>query len=148
MMCGVKGGIEPMNTTLRILIVDDDDDMRTFLPNFLQQGMHFPHVATAENGLHALERLERALDTESPFHIVISDFEMPKMNGAELLKRIRADERFRSIQFILMSGARTLHDISAEDRERVVEFISKPFSHVAMESALQKAAHEILMASR
>ena len=147
-MCGVKGGIEPMNTTLRILIVDDDDDMRTFLPNFLQQGMHFPHVTTAENGLHALERLERALDKERPFNIVISDFQMPKMNGAGLLKRIRADERFNGVQFILMSSINALDDIPAEDRGRVVEFVSKPFSHAVMESALQKAAHEILMASR
>ena len=147
-MCGVKGGIEPMNTTLRILIVDDDDGIRTFLPYFLQRGMHFLHVATAENGFRALECLERALDKEQPFNIVISDFDMPKMNGAELLKKIQADERFNSVQFILMSSINALDDIPAEDRGRVVEFVSKPFSHAVMESALQKAAYEILMASR
>lgn len=147
-MCGVKGGIEPMNTALRILIVDDDEDVRTFLPDFLRESMHFPHVATAENGFRALEHLERALDKEQPFNIVISDFEMPKMNGAGLLKKIRADERFNGTQFILMSSINALDDIPAEDKGRVVEFISKPFSHAAMEGALQKAAHEILMASR
>ena len=103
MMCGVKGGLEPMNTALRILIVDDDDGIRTFLPDFLQQGMHFSHVATAENGFRALEHLERALNKEQPCNIVISDFAMPKMNGAALLKKIRADERFNGTQFILMS---------------------------------------------
>ena len=147
-MCETKGDIAPMNPNLRILLVDDDIDIRICISNLLHGGMHFSTVATAENGLDALEHLERGFDAEKPFHIVISDYDMPKMNGAELLKKIKADERFKSIQVILMSGAYTLEDIPAENRGDVVEFFRKPPGDAVLESALQKAAHEILMASR
>lgn len=144
-MCGVRPII---NTEIGILVVDDDESVRTFLPDFLLQGMNFSNVATAENGHHAMERLSRACTIGKPFGIVISDYHMPKMNGGELLMNIKADERFNGTQFILMSSINALDDIRAEDKGRVVAFISKPISHEVMKDALQKASHEILMASR
>jgi PAS domain S-box-containing protein len=82
---------------MKILIVDDDLNSRVFLERaLLSQGYN---VETAPNGIIALEKAQ-----QSPPDIIISDILMPEMDGYELCRRIKTDERFWHIPFVFYTA--------------------------------------------
>ncbi|HXF99197.1 MAG TPA: response regulator [Bacteroidota bacterium] len=89
---------------MKILIVDNDPVYLSLLAEVLR--LHSYQVHTAADGEAALAKLR-----EEPFDLVISDISMPKMNGINLHKHVRADEKLRHIPFAWNSGYRELRDI-------------------------------------
>lgn len=87
-----------MERKLRILIVEDDDTTRKALQRlFRDEGYE---VAIASNGVEALEVILR----DSPFDLVLSDNDMPKMSGITLLKRLKEYRSTKDTPFILQSS--------------------------------------------
>ncbi len=113
----------------KILVVDDDLLLRTFLEKALQSGGYL--CTSAEDGHAALELLQK-----NPFDMVISDIEMPQLNGLELLYRIRT--KYPSIKTILISGkyqrTDTINGLSAKGAH---SFLPKPFSLNRLLSTVQ-----------
>jgi putative two-component system response regulator len=105
---------------MRVLIVDDDEIALELLSNTLSQAGH--EVRVAKNGLQALEILRTGL-----YRLVISDWEMPEMNGIELCRRIRA-RQFAGYIYIILVTARdgTANVVQGLDAG-ADDFISKPF---------------------
>lgn len=110
---------------MRILIVDDDSEIRSVLEDLIKMKFFGSSVAidiaTAQDGEMALQMLR-----ENGFDVVISDMRMPCMGGIELLKKVRKDEKLKSIPFFVMSSLFTNEDI----REIAVlgaEYVQKPF---------------------
>jgi diguanylate cyclase (GGDEF)-like protein len=104
-----------------VLVVEDHPDQRELLAIVLQREGY--KVVTAANGLEALEKLE----TEN-IQIALSDIMMPKMDGFELIKRIRTNPALKSIYLILITAR-----IQEGDRVRGLDlgaddYITKPFS--------------------
>jgi diguanylate cyclase (GGDEF)-like protein len=104
-----------------VLVVEDHPDQRELLAIVLQREGY--KVVTAANGLEALEKLE----TEN-VQIVLSDIMMPKMDGFELIKRIRMNPALKNIYLILITAR-----IQEGDRVRGLDlgaddYITKPFS--------------------
>lgn len=104
-----------------VLVVEDHPDQRELLAIVLQREGY--KVVTAANGLEALEKLE----TEN-IQIALSDIMMPKMDGFELIKRIRTNSALKSIYLILITAR-----IQEGDRVRGLDlgaddYITKPFS--------------------
>jgi CheY-like chemotaxis protein len=81
----------------QILVVDDVDLLRDFARNFLEMAGFT--VLTADNGQEAITILEHAVE---PVDILLTDYNMPSMNGVDLVKRVAA--RWPKIKFILASG--------------------------------------------
>ncbi len=81
----------------RILVVDDVDLLRDFAKNFLEMGGF--NVLTASNGQEAMAILE---GKDGPVDLILADYNMPGMNGVELLKQVT--ERRPKVKFILASG--------------------------------------------
>ena len=77
------GANSEASLSIRVLLVDDDDNFRHWLTHLVRR-LGFA-VEAAADGLEALEKLHAR-----PFDVVISDFEMPRMNGLELIREIRA----------------------------------------------------------
>ncbi len=105
---------------MKVLIVDDNDVSLTLLGTTLTQAGY--DVETARDGVEALERVR----TES-FRLIVSDWEMPRMNGPQLCRAIRADDLVGYVYIVLVTG----HD---SPRERVEglsagadDFVGKPF---------------------
>lgn len=97
-------------TTWRVLIVDDETANRNVFAETLQ---YFgAQVVTAANGIEAL-----ALARAQPPTIILTDLAMPKMDGWELLRHLRADPQLRHIPVLVITAAYTLPG----DRERVLE---------------------------
>jgi len=84
-----------MTASSKILIVDDEADLRTILAKIFERAGYA--VATAANGLDAISRC-----AEEDFDVVLSDVMMPEMNGHELAQWVRANRP--TTQFALMSG--------------------------------------------
>ncbi len=113
--------VQKDNAPLTVLVIEDHPDQRDLLAIVLQREGY--RVITAGNGLEALEKLE----TES-VQIALSDIMMPKMDGFELIKRIRTNPALKSIYLILITAR-----IQEGDRVRGLDlgaddYITKPFS--------------------
>ena len=103
----------------RILAVDDDEKIRDLLDTVLKRKGH--HVLTADHGQKGIDIFRR----ERP-HVTILDFEMPDMNGLEVLKQIRAVDPHAPV--IMLTGAGT-EAVEKQARDLgVTEFLAKGFS--------------------
>ena len=106
---------------MRILVVDDSEDVRLLVEDVVGQSGHT--AVLAENGREAWELLERGEE----FSLIVSDHDMPEMSGVELLQRMRLDGRTAGLPFILMSAGDPvpLKEICAKHS---AHFVGKPFS--------------------
>ena len=126
---------------MNILIADDDPVALLILRKTLEKSGH--QVETACNGKEALSLLRRGTS-----HAVISDWEMPEMNGIEFCKAVRSESFSSYIYFVLL----TSHD----DSERKVaglsagadDFLSKPFCAAELTARMQTAARILALETR
>ena len=87
-----------MTSALRVLVVDEDPDVRDLTTTFLERADDAISTEAAGGGAAALERLE-----ETAFDAVVSDLRMPRMNGIELAEAVR--ERHPDLPFVVFSAA-------------------------------------------
>ncbi len=106
---------------MRILIVDDDNDIIILLSKILHKWGH--DVITAFNGVEAWEILQ-----SEQIGFVISDWMMPKMNGLELCKRIRDANFPRYVYIILLTAKDEKHDLIEGLESGADDFVVKPFN--------------------
>ena len=110
-----------MRTSLKILVVDDDEVIRTVTVSLLEV-YGFTNVFSANDGDVALELLVVGGDYE----LVISDYNMPKMDGLQLLEAIRKSEQLRDIKVVIVTG---LGDLSALRAAGADAVLRKPFPY-------------------
>src|SRR5688500_18376094 len=110
-----RKGRTPERPVHAILIVDDDDDIRDLLREFLE-GEGFT-VATASDGPQALALLEGGLEPG----LILMDVMMPVMSGLEVLAKIRSDTHRATIPVAVMSGSHTGGALGS------TYFLEKPF---------------------
>lgn len=114
----------------RILIVDDDADIRSVLLRRLE--VNGAECFVASNAFEALSAMER-----QPFSLVISDIMMPGMSGTEFLRLVRRKDP--ETAFIMMTGVMDLGTAITSLRLGASDFITKPFDLGAMERAIDRA---------
>ncbi len=108
-----------LDKTLKILIVDDEKDLRTKIARFLKSGTAFD-ISVAENGLSA----QRQLQYEH-FDLVVTDLDMPGMNGLTLLRWIVREHA--QLPVLMMSGYGEISDAVEAMRIGAVDYLEKPF---------------------
>ena len=112
-----------------MLIVDDSEDMRRFLENNFNNKYD---IITAEDGIEALHLLQN-----HEVSIIISDWMMPRMDGADLCRRVRQDQQTSHIPFIMLT-AKTDDDSKVEGRDVGADtYIEKPFSVQYLEACIR-----------
>jgi two-component system, sensor histidine kinase and response regulator len=122
-----------MDLNASFLIVDDMEGMRRLLGNSLRQ-LGFSDIHTALHGADALNALG-----ERSFDAVLTDWNMPVMNGLELLRQIRANERLRFIPVIMVTVETDREQIRSAFEAGVSEYLVKPFDLAALEAKLRRA---------
>jgi two-component system, cell cycle response regulator CpdR len=105
----------------RILIVEDDESVRTFTARALQSAGHM--VETAEDGAEGMEKITAAAGT---YDLVLSDIRMPVMDGIEMARQ--AARAFPSMRILLMTGYAEQRERAAELEGVVVGVVNKPFT--------------------
>ena len=121
-----------MDKGIRILIVDDFSTMRRIVKNLLND-LGFTNTAEADDGTTALVELQKA-----KFDLVVTDWNMPGMQGIDLLKAIRADESLAKIPVLMVTAEAKREQIIEAAQAGVNGYIIKPFTAATLEDKLVK----------
>ena len=113
-----------VDMSMKVLVVDDYKTMLRIMRNLLRQ-LGFENVDDAIDGTKALEVLRAS---EEPFGLIISDWNMEPMTGIELLRHVRADEKFKMIPFIMVTAESKSENVIAAKEAGVSNYIVKPFN--------------------
>ena len=122
---------------LKFLIVDDFSTMRRIVRNLLKE-IGYVNADEAEDGTAALAKLR-----SQPFDFVLSDINMPKMNGFELLKEIRADGALKALPVLLITAEAKKEDIVTAAQSGASGYIVKPFTKATLEEKVSKIVQKM-----
>jgi pilus assembly protein CpaE len=103
----------------RVLLVDDEEQIRKLLESALQR--HGYEVVTASDGVEALRQIRAQIPD-----LIVTDVNMPNMNGFELTRRLRADHRTARVPIVMLSARKHADDILTGYAEGADEYIAKP----------------------
>lgn len=120
------------NRVLKLLVVDDSSTMRRIIKNTLQR-LGYDDILEAEHGLQAWE----LLDTIEGINILITDWNMPEMNGLDLVKKVRADSRFVDIPIIMVTTEGGKAEVITALKAGVNNYIVKPFTPQVLKEKLE-----------
>ena len=124
-------------TDLKFLIVDDFATMRRIVRSLLKEmGCH--NADEAEDGQVALHMLKA-----HKYDFVVSDINMPNMNGFELLIAVKADAQLRHLPVLIVTAEARKEDIVMAAQSGAAGYIVKPFSKTTLEEKVQKILQKI-----
>jgi two-component system chemotaxis response regulator CheY len=121
-----------VNSDIRILVVDDFLPMRTAIREALEM-LKFTNIEVAENGVLALEKLDA-----DKFDLVISDWEMPEMNGLELLKKMKTTEKHKHIPVLMVTAEAAQENILTAIKSGAANYIVKPITVRVLLTKIEK----------
>ena len=117
---------------LTVLIVDDFITMRRIVRKILRD-LDFEDIIEAEDGSAAMEVLQR-----TSVDLIISDWNMPKMTGLELLKEVRSTDNLKGIPFLMLTAEAQKENIVEAIKAKVSNYIVKPFTAASLQEKLAK----------
>ena len=121
----------PAASALNVLVVDDQLTMRSLVRNSLQQ-IGVREISEAADGELAL----RSIITK-PVHLVISDFNMPNLDGLSLLRAIRAHQPISKTAFIMLTGRADRELVQRAVQFGVNNYLVKPFTTAQLKEKLE-----------
>ena len=110
-----------MDKRLRVLVVDDSKVMRGIIRKML--GHDRAEVLEACDGKQALELL-----AAEPVDCIISDWNMPRMKGIDLLRRVRGDGALADTPFVMVTAEAMAANMAEADAAKVSSYLTKPFT--------------------
>ncbi|MGA2223780.1 MAG: response regulator [Syntrophobacteraceae bacterium] len=117
---------------LTVLIVDDFLTMRRIVRKILRD-LDFQNILEAEDGSAALDILK-----STKVDLIVSDWNMPRMTGLELLKEVRGNDSFKDTPFLMVTAEAQKENIVEAVKARVSNYIVKPFTAAILEEKLAK----------
>ncbi len=126
-----------MTTALRFLIVDDFSTMRRIVRNLLKES-GFADADEAEDGVAALNKLRNG-----KFDFVVTDINMPNMNGFQLLAEIKKDDKLKHLPVLMVTAEARKEDIVLAAQSGAAGYIVKPFTKATLEEKVQKILQKI-----
>lgn len=125
------------NRKSKILIVDDMNMFRTMVRQALSS-LDFKTMVEASDGAAAFHSLSEAVKNNEPFDLVISDWNMPKLKGIDLLRKVRAEEWGKKLPFMMLTAEAEKANIVEAMQAGVDSYIIKPFTIDAMRTKLEQ----------
>lgn len=117
---------------LKFLIVDDFSTMRRIIRNLLKE-LGYSNVDEAEDGLMALAKLRN-----DSFDFVVSDWNMPNMDGLTMLQNIRADPALAKLPVLMVTAEAKKENIIAAAQAGANGYVVKPFTAATLDEKLNK----------
>lgn len=117
---------------MKFLVVDDFSTMRRIVRNLLKE-LGYSNVDEAEDGAMALSKLKN-----EQFDFVISDWNMPVMNGLDMLKSIRADADLAKLPVLMVTAEAKKENIIAAAQAGANGYVVKPFTAATLDEKLAK----------
>ena len=119
-------------TNMKVLVVDDFATMRRIVKNILKQ-LGYNNIVEADDGTTALEILEK-----EKVDMIISDWNMPKMTGLDLLKNVRGNAEMADTPFIMVTAEAQQDNIILAVKAKVSQYIVKPFTAETLGEKIDK----------
>lgn len=116
---------------MKLLVVDDSSTMRRIIKNTLSR-LGYENVFEGEDGLQGWNMLNQNPDIE----MLITDWNMPEMNGLELVKKVRADSRFIDLPIIMVTTEGGKTEVVTALKAGVNNYIVKPFTPQVLKEKL------------
>jgi two-component system chemotaxis response regulator CheY len=117
---------------MRILVVDDFSTMRRIVKNVLKQ-IGYSNIDEAEDGADALNKLR-----SRRYDFVVSDWNMPNLDGLEMLKEIRADEQLKGLPVLMVTAEAEKEKVVTAIRAGVNNYIVKPFTAETLKQKMEQ----------
>ena len=124
-------------TDLKFLIVDDFSTMRRIVRGLLKE-MGCNNAEEAEDGAVALSMLKA-----QKYDFIVSDINMPNMNGFDLLKAVKADDSLKHIPVLMVTAEARKEDIVMAAQNGAAGYIVKPFTKATLEEKVQKILQKL-----
>jgi two-component system, chemotaxis family, chemotaxis protein CheY len=124
-------------TDLKFLIVDDFSTMRRIVRGLLKE-MGCNNADEAEDGAVALSMLKA-----QKYDFVVSDINMPNMNGFDLLKAVKAEDSLKHIPVLMVTAEARKEDIVMAAQSGAAGYIVKPFTKATLEEKVQKILQKL-----
>lgn len=106
----------------KVLIVEDSPTMRRIISNSLKK-LGVENATEAGNGVDALEQLQK-----QEFDMILTDWNMPEMNGQELVEHIRKSEKFKNVPILMITTRGMERDVVTAIKSGVNGYVIKPFT--------------------
>jgi two-component system chemotaxis response regulator CheY len=126
----------PVNRSMKVLVVDDYKTMVRIVRGLLSQ-LGFEHIDDAADGETALKMIRT-----SKYGLVLSDWNMAPMSGFELLKTVRADDRTKSVPFVMVTAEAKTENVIAAKQAGANNYIIKPFTLAVLKQKLTSVLGE------
>ena len=112
---------------MKLLVVDDSSTMRRIIKNTLQR-LGYEDILEAEHGVEAWNQMS----TIEGINVLITDWNMPEMNGLELVKKVRAEEKYKDIPIIMVTTEGGKSEVIT-----ALNYIVKPFTPQVLKEKLE-----------
>ncbi len=122
---------------MKILIVDDFSTMRRIIKNLLRD-LGFNNTSEADDGNTALPMLQAG-----DFDFLVTDWNMPGMEGIDLLKAVRADEKLANLPVLLVTAEAKKEQIVEAAQAGVNGYVVKPFNAATLKEKIEKIFERI-----
>ena len=122
----------PAAAAIKVLVVDDQLTMRALIRSALQE-IGFKDIVDAQDGEEGLKSL-----LTRPAHLVISDFNMPKLDGLGLLRAVRANESTKKAAFIMLTGRADSELVKRAAQFGVNNYLVKPFTVAVLRQKIEQ----------
>jgi CheY-like chemotaxis protein len=130
-------------TTVRVLVVEDNADDRELLLRQLRKSGMDTHVKFISNGQEALDFLSRPGEVflADELIAIFLDLRLPSLSGIELLRRLRRQEHLRDLPVIVMTSSNDPNDLEECRRLKVTNYVSKPVTFTSFSKAVADVFH-------
>ncbi|WJF90412.1 chemotaxis response regulator CheY [Paraburkholderia bonniea] len=129
-----------MDKSMKILVVDDFPTMRRIVRNLLKE-LGYSNIDEAEDGQVALSRLRAG-----GFDFVISDWNMPNLDGLAMLQAIRADANLAHLPVLMVTAEAKKENIIAAAQAGASGYVVKPFTAATLDEKLSKIVEKMAKA--
>jgi two-component system, chemotaxis family, chemotaxis protein CheY len=128
----IKGVFPMSDYKMKILCVDDFSTMRRIVKNILKQ-LGYVNIEEAEDGTQAYSKLK-----SGAFGFLVSDWNMPNMDGLELLKKVRSDPALKNLPFLMVTAEAEKEKVIEAIKAGVSNYIVKPFTAEVLKEKMDK----------
>ena len=127
----------PFDPSMKTLVIDDMMTMRKIITKMLKS-IGFTNVQEADDGATAWPMIEAAKEAGEPFDFIVSDWNMPKMSGLDLLIKIRATEGIKDTPFLMVTAEAEQSNVVKVVQAGVSNFVVKPFKPDTLKEKIAK----------
>jgi two-component system chemotaxis response regulator CheY len=122
----------PLAAALKVLVVDDQFSVRQMTRLTLQE-LGIRHIHESENGKVGFQKA-----TVQPLDLIISDYNMPEMDGLEFLRAVRGHQAVRKLPFILLTGRGDKELVVKAAQAGVNNYLIKPFNAAILREKIEQ----------